>query len=276
MLLYRLDRRLATAIRLVGLALIAWSVFGSPHHPGTSGRALVVTVALAAAVAAWLAWTVRPYGQGPITPELYVMAAAGGVLCGASPQSAASGFVFVAAPTGTPSSPACGAPTSWLAKVYRRPAARLAHCAVRLPQRRIGSRRSWEYRMTADAELTIDGDRSRLAGPTGQALLRVVQEALTNVRKHAPGAGVSVAVHAGEGPGDDVVLLVDDRLTGDRPAPVPGELAAAGGGYGLQGMRERAQLLGGMLDAGEAPDGWRVELRLPPPTETAVPAPDGR
>ena len=49
-----------------------------------------------------------------------------------------------------------------------------------------------EYRAEGDApaELTIDGNRDRLAGPTGPAVLRVVQEALTNVRKHAPGADV--------------------------------------------------------------------------------------
>ena len=59
-----------------------------------------------------------------------------------------------------------------------------------------------DYRATADApaELTVDGDPGRLTGPTGQAVLRVVQEALTNARKHAPGADVSIAVHAGEDP----------------------------------------------------------------------------
>jgi hypothetical protein len=45
-----------------------------------------------------------------------------------------------------------------------------------------------EYRAAdGTAELTIDGDPGRLAGPVGEAVLRVVQEALTNVRKHAPG-----------------------------------------------------------------------------------------
>jgi signal transduction histidine kinase len=129
-----------------------------------------------------------------------------------------------------------------------------------------------EYRASADAgaELTIDGDPARLSGRTGEAVLRVAQEALTNVRKHAPGAEVSVAVHAGEAPGDDIVLVVDDRASADQPADQSGAthvegLAATGGGYGLQGMRERAQLLGGTLSAGSVDGGWRVELRLPAP-----------
>jgi signal transduction histidine kinase len=128
-----------------------------------------------------------------------------------------------------------------------------------------------EYRASADApvELTVDGDPGRLAGPTGQAVLRVAQEALTNVRKHAPGADVSVAVHAGERAGDEVVLLVEDHPSG-APAAVPAGLADSGGGYGLQGMRERAALLGGTLDAGAVNGGWRVELRLPPPKAAAV------
>ena len=139
-----------------------------------------------------------------------------------------------------------------------------------------------EYRATADAgaELTIDGNPARLSGRTGEAVLRVVQEALTNVRKHAPGAEVSVAVHAGEAPNEAVVLVVDDRPTAAEPAGQGGAaraggLAATGGGYGLQGMRERAQLLGGTLSAASVDRGWRVELRLPAPAGPAPPAEQG-
>jgi signal transduction histidine kinase len=129
-----------------------------------------------------------------------------------------------------------------------------------------------EYRATANGgvELTIDGDPARLSGRTGEAVLRVVQEALTNVRKHAPSADVCVSLHAGQAPGDEVVLVVDDRATATQPtgpssAARAEGLAATGGGYGLQGMRERAQLLGGTLNAGSVDRGWRVELRLPAP-----------
>jgi signal transduction histidine kinase len=130
-----------------------------------------------------------------------------------------------------------------------------------------------DYRSSVDAgaELTIDGDQARLSGQTGEAVLRVVQEALTNVRKHAPGAEVSVTVHAGDAPNDEVVLVVDDRPTATEIDVVrAGALAATGGGYGLKGMRERAELLGGTLNAGRVNGGWRVELRLP-----AQPAPTG-
>ncbi len=77
-----------------------------------------------------------------------------------------------------------------------------------------------DYRASADApaELTVDGDLTRLTGPTGQAVLRVVQEALTNVRKHAPGADVTIDLHAGRNPGDGVVLLVEDRRFAAQPA----------------------------------------------------------
>jgi signal transduction histidine kinase len=134
-----------------------------------------------------------------------------------------------------------------------------------------------EYRAGTDAsaELTIDGDRTRLSGSTGETVLRIVQEALTNVRKHAPGAAVSVTVHAGEAPDDQVVLIVDDRPPVAQPAAQPKGLAATGGGYGVRGMRERAELLGGTLSAGRVNGGWRVELRLPAPA-TAVPSRESR
>ncbi|WFB11724.1 histidine kinase [Streptomyces sp. LX-29] len=84
-----------------------------------------------------------------------------------------------------------------------------------------------------------------------RAAFRTVQEALTNVRKHAPGARVRVRIcdtHA-EGPG----LRVEIRNgPPDATAPAP-ELP--GGGHGLVGLRERAQLLGGTLDAGATPEG---------------------
>jgi signal transduction histidine kinase len=81
-----------------------------------------------------------------------------------------------------------------------------------------------------------------------------VQEALSNVRRHAPGATASVSV--AEAPGGLRVLVSNPAGTG------PG--IGTGRGYGLAGMRERVALLRGSLAAGPGPGGgWRVEAVLP-------------
>jgi signal transduction histidine kinase len=106
--------------------------------------------------------------------------------------------------------------------------------------------------------LTIDGDASWLSGDAGRAVLRVVQESLTNVSKHAPGSQTTIAITIGE---REIVAMIENRL-----AEVPvtaGPLAASGGGYGIPGMRERAGALAGTLSAGPTDTGWRVELRIP-------------
>lgn len=91
---------------------------------------------------------------------------------------------------------------------------------------------------------------------------RIVQESLTNVRRHATGAtGATVTLTLDRG-GDGPDLLV--AVTDDGRAAFAGR--ADSGGYGLIGMRERAQLLDGHLDAGPlAPPavGWQVRARLP-------------
>lgn len=100
-------------------------------------------------------------------------------------------------------------------------------------------------------------DRVGDPGPTvGSALYRVAQEAVTNARRHARDATtVSVCVDGGE---HHVTLVVDDD--GGVVAPV----SAGASGFGLIGMSERAQLLGGSLDAGPRPaGGWRVEAVIP-------------
>ncbi len=110
-----------------------------------------------------------------------------------------------------------------------------------------------------------DWRREPVEGPVGQAALRVIQEALTNVRKHAPGGEVKVTVVIQS---DQVDVSVENRVL----VPVASSgLAATGGGYGLRGMRERAAQLGGTLAAGPTPEGWRVELHLPLERSTARP-----
>ncbi|KOX08592.1 histidine kinase [Streptomyces sp. NRRL B-3648] len=104
------------------------------------------------------------------------------------------------------------------------------------------------------AEVTVTGERRPLPAEASQAVRRVAQEALTNVRKHAQGARVAVRLDYSE---HEVTLNVRD--SGGRP----GELDGAGGGYGLLGMRERAELLGGSLDAGPDEEGFVVTLKVP-------------
>ncbi|OKJ72145.1 sensor histidine kinase [Streptomyces sp. CB02460] len=106
------------------------------------------------------------------------------------------------------------------------------------------------------AEVRVEGERRALTAQASQAVRRVAQEALTNVRKHAPGARVQLRL---EYQPDFVVLEVKD--SGGRSPE--GDLAVSGSGYGLLGMRERAELLGGTLEAGPGKEGFVVSLRVP-------------
>ena len=93
--------------------------------------------------------------------------------------------------------------------------------------------------------------------PTGVdlAAFRIVQEALTNVARHAGRATATIRVGYGE---HDLIVQVDDNGNG------AGQPSTAGGGNGIPGMRERATALGGKLEAGPRPGGgFRVLARLP-------------
>jgi hypothetical protein len=96
MLLTWLDPRISRLVRLLGLGLVVWSVLTARHGPGVSGRGLAVSILLAACALAWLAWTAQRDLESPLRADAYVMATAGGLLLGASPDSASSVFVFVA------------------------------------------------------------------------------------------------------------------------------------------------------------------------------------
>ncbi|MFJ3940170.1 sensor histidine kinase [Streptomyces parvus] len=90
-----------------------------------------------------------------------------------------------------------------------------------------------------------------------RAAYRTVQEALTNVTKHAPGAEVDIRVQPLDGG-----LRVDVRNTADDGSTAP--LGLPGGGHGLIGLRERALLLDGTFDAGPEPDGgFRIQAVFP-------------
>jgi signal transduction histidine kinase len=110
------------------------------------------------------------------------------------------------------------------------------------------------------ASYAVHGDVRELGPEASLAFHRTVQEALTNVRKHAPGATARVTLRYL--PAGCEVEITDTGRAGAEPA----ELAVAGAGYGLAGMRERAELLGGTFEAGPyRPDGkgFRVWLRIP-------------
>ncbi|MEU1416751.1 histidine kinase [Streptomyces sp. NPDC005731] len=108
---------------------------------------------------------------------------------------------------------------------------------------------------TADrADVTVSGERTPLPAEASQAVRRVAQEAMTNVRKHAPGAKVHIRLEYAEHQ-----VMLDVRDSGGSP----GELTGTGAGYGLLGMRERAELLGGSLEAGPGEEGFVVTLKVP-------------
>ncbi|GIG30200.1 hypothetical protein Cma02nite_28000 [Cellulomonas marina] len=107
----------------------------------------------------------------------------------------------------------------------------------------------------------VAGDLTRLPPGVDAAAYRLVQEALTNVVKHAgPDAHVRVAVSVG---GGAVELEVEDDGAGP-PASEAGAMGAAAGGHGLVGMAERVGLYGGRFESGpRAPHGFRVRAELP-------------
>ncbi len=381
------NTRQATLLRVLGLALIGWTVFDSEHFAVGHGRDVVISVLFVVNSIAWAYWTAtaarhsRLLHEARLSWDVYALAAAGGVLLGASPDSAASAFVFVAcagagirtdtttalrvtvlgilamgisgllytdaaitivayalgftattfAAGGRRESVLRSEQTELLLAQTQRSheeqvrAARLeestriareihdvlahalagltiqleataalleqgadretvlarvhhAHELARdgLRETRLavgalrGERTATRQRLDQllahfgnDAEtaprLTVTGELDRLGADHADTVVRVIQEALTNVRKHAPGAEVSVAVTV---EAERVTVLVEDRIA--VPATVQaGALADSGGGWGLPGMRERAVALGGTLSAGPTPSGWTVELQLP-------------
>ena len=109
-------------------------------------------------------------------------------------------------------------------------------------------------------ELLVEGEERTLPQGLDLAAYRVVQEALTNTLKHAAGATavVRVAYHR-----ESLELTVTDTGDGRAPAPRPAPRWERGG-HGLVGMRERAEIYGGRLEAGPGPDGgFVVSARFP-------------
>jgi signal transduction histidine kinase len=115
-----------------------------------------------------------------------------------------------------------------------------------------------QYRAVGDlaVDFTVTGPPRLLSEQVSLVAYRTATEALTNARKHAPGQPVTLCLTFGP-------ALVAVSVVNPLPSvPGLGPLAAAGAGYGLTGLRERAELAGGTLEAGPAEGAWRVCLKI--------------
>ncbi|ATY16602.1 two-component sensor histidine kinase [Amycolatopsis sp. AA4] len=117
-------------------------------------------------------------------------------------------------------------------------------------------------------ELSVTGDRASVSPTVARTAYRVVQEALTNVRKHAPGCSATVSLRYHPG-GLDVAVA---NTSATRPPDAA--LAGTGSGTGLSGLRQRVELVGGTFEAGPLPGGgFKIGAILPayvPTTEGAA------
>ncbi|MFI1015205.1 sensor histidine kinase [Streptomyces sp. NPDC020965] len=111
----------------------------------------------------------------------------------------------------------------------------------------------------AGMRVTLDnrvGDPADVPAILGRTVYRIAQEGLTNARKHAPGAGVTLAVHGGPDAGVTIEI--------DNPAPVGEVPKVPSSGQGLIGLTERATLAGGRLQHGRTgAGGFHVRAWLP-------------
>ncbi len=130
------------------------------------------------------------------------------------------------------------------------------------PQRLAGLAREFERDGGVGCHLEVAGEQHELGPEARLALYRTAQEALTNIRKHAHARRVELRLDYE--PLGTRLTVEDYASDGDRPPPAPD-----GGGYGLTGMRERAELLGGTLTAAPTGTGFRVELWVPTVPTTA-------
>lgn len=120
-----------------------------------------------------------------------------------------------------------------------------------------------------DLAVEVDPAAAELPATVGVAGYRIVQEALTNVIRHAGRtcAQVRVSLHGADA--DRVVRIVVEDDGGEGTA----HLGDTGSGNGLRGMRERAIAMGGSFEAGpRAEGGWRVTATLPVPTQADLTA----
>ena len=116
-----------------------------------------------------------------------------------------------------------------------------------------------QYQAAGDTAITftVTGEPRPLPEQASQVAYRTAQEGLTNARKHAPGQPVALGL-----------AFEPARVTVSVAGPLPPAddhkpLAATGAGAGLTGLKERAALAGGTLEAGPAGGTWRIDLTIP-------------
>jgi signal transduction histidine kinase len=124
---------------------------------------------------------------------------------------------------------------------------------------------------SAGVDVTLDIDSAADVPAAVQSVAyRIVQEALTNVARHAQATSTTVRVR--RAPGAITIDVVDDGTAAPEPGGAAGTAGSEPMGNGVRGMRERAAALGGSLEAGRRDDGgWGVHAWLP----MSAPAPNG-
>jgi len=109
-------------------------------------------------------------------------------------------------------------------------------------------------RAGADVQFATDADLDALPDSLGRAVYRVVQEALTNARRHAPGATMDLRISGT--PGEGLVI--------EAANPVPERVPSShGSGTGLIGVAERVEILGGTFEVGRSGGRFRLTVSLP-------------
>jgi signal transduction histidine kinase len=136
-----------------------------------------------------------------------------------------------------------------------------------LPQPRLADLPELVSHSGVEATLRMTGARDdQLPDAVERTVYRIVQEGLTNVRKHAPGTAATVRVETA----DDALCVEVRNAAPDAGTPPAG---LPGGGHGIVGLQERAALLGGRLTAAPTPDGGfvvRAEVPLDPAVGTVA------
>ena len=124
------------------------------------------------------------------------------------------------------------------------------------PERLAGLAAQFQEVSGVPCQFTVSGQAYELPSEARLAVYRVAQEALTNITKHA--CPERVEVHLGYEPCGTRLTVEDFAMSREAP-----HVAGDDSGYGLTGMRERAELLGGELTTAMTREGFRVELRVP-------------